>query len=84
MARKKSADVKVSYDRTSTVRTVVKLLIKNSGKGKSGYPCDRRFLKQLDSFGKDSGFITRRQLSLLGCMYNRIIGGGMQLDWDEV
>ena len=74
----------VSYKKGTNAKAVVRILLDNTGKNRNGRSSDYNFVRKVAEFGNKNGFVTSGQLSLLGCIYNRVIGKGKKRSWKNL
>lgn len=83
--KNKSTSVNAVAYRTGTrVKAVVAELLDNTGRSRNGSASDYRTVRNIAQFGNETGFVTHGQLTLLGKMYNRIVGEGKRLSWKNL
>jgi len=76
--------LKVTYAPGTRAKEVVRILLENTGKSRNNRPSDYNFVRNIAQFGNQTGFITGGQMSLLGAMYNRVIGKGRRRSWSRL
>lgn len=84
MARKSNEGVKVSYTRGSKAKSVVRILLDRTGRTRGGYASDYNYVRRVAEFGNETGFITGKQMAILGRMYNRVVGNGQPRSWTRL
>lgn len=84
MARKSNEDVKVSYAPGTKAKSVVRILLDRTGRTRGGYASDYNYVRRVAEFGNETGFITGKQMSILGRMYNRVVGNGQPRSWNRL
>jgi hypothetical protein len=80
MAKKSSVSA-IAYVPGSRVKAVVVELLDNTGLNRNGSSADYRFVSSVAQFGNQTGFVTLRQMSILGRMYNRVLNNGKRASW---
>ena len=74
----------VAYKKGTRAKAVVARLLESTGRSRNGSASDYNFVRSVAEFGNETGFITRGQMSLLGRIYNRVIGNGNRRSWKNL
>lgn len=71
----------VAYTQGTRVKAVVAELLDNTGRNRNGSASDYNYVRSVAEFGNETGFVTVRQMSILGRIYNRVIANGRRASW---
>lgn len=79
-----SKPVVVSYTEGSRARAAIVELLDNTGRNRNGSASDYNYVRSVAHFGNTTGFVTLGQLSIVGRIYNRVMGEGKRLSWKNL
>lgn len=74
----------IAYKPGTRAKAVVVVLLESTGRSRNGSASDYNFVRSVAKFGNETGFVTKGQLSLLGRIYNRVVGDGKRLSWKKL
>ena len=78
---KKAPVTAVAYTAGTRVKNVVAELLDNTGRNRNGSASDYNYVRSVAQFGNETGFVTLRQMSILGRIYNRVLNNGKRASW---
>ena len=71
---------KIPYKRGTRAKGVIRTLLEHTGMShrndvttRNGKSSDYNFCRNVAQFGNENGYITLKQLKILGCIYNRVM-----------
>ena len=84
---------KIPYKKGTRAKGVIRTLLDHTGVShnlngniRNGKSSDYNFCRDVAQFGNENGFITLKQLKILGCIYNRVIKelGTRRTSWRSI
>lgn len=71
---------KIPYKKGTRAKGVIRTLLDRTGRShtdkgpiRNGKSSDYNFCRDVAQFGNENGYITLKQLKILGCIYNRVM-----------